>query len=175
MPSTSVLHFIQISLAVSLIYPSKPPKPSHQFSYRDPHICPPLYCFLAILPPKHRPPRFYSLPKIHKLSDTIKVPPLHPIVSHSNSILSLSAQLLDHVLQPLARIYPDYLHNSTDLINILSTFHVSRDVTLVSMDVGQVIPVHSTRGMHQHSSQRNPGSPTLVNYRSKLYHTTISI
>ena len=103
-------------------------------------FCPPLYRFLATPPPKHRPPRFYGLPKIHKLSDTIKVPPLRPIVSHTNSILSRSAQFLDHVLQPLARTYPDYLHNSTDLINILSTFHVSRDVTLVSMDVVKLYP-----------------------------------
>ena len=140
MPSTSVLHFIQISPTISLISPSKPPKPSHQFSYRDPHLLPTTLSFLSHTSSKHRPPRFYSLPKIHKLADTIKVPPLRPIVSHTNSILSRSAQFLDHVLQPLARIYPDYFDNPTDLINILSTFHVSRDVTLVSMDMVKLYP-----------------------------------
>ena len=47
MPSTSVLHFIQISPTVSLIYPSKPSNSSHQFSYRDPHLLPTTLSFLS--------------------------------------------------------------------------------------------------------------------------------
>ena len=100
---------------------------------------PTLYQFL-IPAQKHRPPRFYGLPKIHKLSDSVHTPPLRPIVSHTNSLLSYSAQFIEHVLQPLARSYPDYLQNSTQLINTLSEFQVHESVTLVSMDVINLFP-----------------------------------
>ena len=58
----------------------------------------------------HRPPRFYGLPKVHKNFD--KNPPLRLILAPFCHIP------LDHVLQPLTQSYPDYLQNSTSLINI---------------------------------------------------------
>ena len=85
-------------------------------------------------------PRFYGMPKIHKLSDTITTRPLYPIISHTDSLLSHSAQLIDHMLQPLAKSYPDYLHNSTKLINTLSSFHIDEDAILVSMDIVSLYP-----------------------------------
>ena len=58
---------------------------------------------------KHRIPKLYGIPKIHKACTPTGVPPLRPIISHNDSILSHSAQFIDHVLQPLARVYPDYI------------------------------------------------------------------
>lgn len=98
-----------------------------------------LYCHL--LPEataKYRTPRFYGLPKIHKPHH--RIPPVRPIVSQTNSLLSLTAKFLDHVLQPLARSYPDYLHNSTCLINILSNMTIPKDATLITMDVVNLFP-----------------------------------
>ena len=39
-------------------------------------------------------PSFYGLPKIHKPPDQKGIPPLRPIVSHSNTLLSNTAQFL---------------------------------------------------------------------------------
>jgi hypothetical protein len=98
-----------------------------------------LYNFL--LPPKqHRIPRFYGLPKVHKSPSENGIPPLRPIVSHTNSLLSSSAKFIDHVLQPLARAYPDYLHNSTQLLQILTTMYITQDVLLISMDIISLFP-----------------------------------
>lgn len=93
-----------------------------------------LYKFL--LPPKeHRIPQFYGLPKIHKTPSSKGIPPLRPIISHTNSLLSYSAKFIDHVLQPIARSYTDYLHNSTQLLQILANLHTTDDILLVSMDI----------------------------------------
>ena len=72
-----------------------------------------VYRFLNKGPPHPRIPQFYGIPKIHK--KYIKLPPMCPIISQSSSLLSPSAQFIDHVLQPLAMSYPDYIQNSTAL------------------------------------------------------------
>ena len=56
---------------------------------------------------KHRIPQFYGIPKIHKRFTTVL--PIRPIISRSNSLLSHTAQLIDHVLQPLSQSYSDDL------------------------------------------------------------------
>ena len=86
----------------------------------------------------HRIPQFYGIPKIHK--KFIKLPPIRPIVSHSNSLLSHTAQFIDHVLQPLAQSYPDYLKNSNSLIKTLNNFIVPEDIILVTIDVTSLYP-----------------------------------
>ncbi len=97
--------------------------------------------YKILLPPKiHRIPRFYGLPKLHKTPNEKGLPPLRPIVSHTNSLLSNSAKFIDHVLQPLARSYPDYLHNSTTLISTLSTTQIQNETILISMDVNNLFP-----------------------------------
>ena len=83
-------------------------------------------------------PQFYGLPKIHK--SFVTVPPIRPIVSQCNSLLSTTAKFLDHILQPLAKSYPDYLHNSTSLINILENTTLSRNTILVSLDIVSLFP-----------------------------------
>ena len=54
--------------------------------------------------------------------------------------LTPSAKLIDHILQPLARAYDDYLHNSTSLIKILDDLHIPDDAILVSIDVANLFP-----------------------------------
>ena len=94
-----------------------------------------------LLPHKdHRIPRFYGSPKIHKPTSSNVIPPIRPIVFHTNSFLSHSAQFLDHVLQPIARSYPDYLHYSTDLILKLSKLQIKQEITLISIDVISLYP-----------------------------------
>lgn len=88
----------------------------------------------------HTIPKFYGLPKIHKPLTASTIPPIRPIVSHHNSLLSHSAQQIDHVLQPLGRSCPDYLHNSTSLIEMLSSLNVPKNTILVTLDVISIYP-----------------------------------
>lgn len=71
----------------------------------------PLYSYMQPKPKHSRIPQFYGIPKIHKEFELL--PPIRPIVAHTQSILSPTAHLIDHVLQPLAQSYPDYIQNST--------------------------------------------------------------
>lgn len=89
---------------------------------------------------KHQIPRFYGLPNIHKPPNSNSIPPVRPIISHSNSLLTPSVKFLDHILQPLARSYSDYLHNSTSLIKTLATFKVPHNSLLVSLDIVNLFP-----------------------------------
>ena len=88
----------------------------------------------------HRIPRFYGLPKIHKLTAETDIPPVRPNISHINSLLSNSARFIDHCLQPLAKYYPDYLENSTELIRKLSAFHITENISLVTMNIVSLYP-----------------------------------
>jgi hypothetical protein len=56
------------------------------------------------------------------------------------SILSPTARFIDHVLQPLAQSYPDYLHNSTTLSCTLQDLTVPDHAILVSIDVESLYP-----------------------------------
>ena len=97
-----------------------------------------LYSFLRDGPRQPRTPHFYGIPKIHKTFQ--KLPPMRPIVSQTSSILSHTAQFIDYILQPLARSYPDYLHNSTGLSLVLQDLSVPDDALLVSIDVVSLYP-----------------------------------
>ena len=61
-------------------------------------------------------------------------------MSHSNSLLSSTAGFLDHVLQPSAQSYPDFLRNSTELVNILENITVPEETILVTLDVISLYP-----------------------------------
>lgn len=87
---------------------------------------------------QYRTPRFYGLPKIHK--QFINFPPIRPIVSQTDCILSITAKFLDYCLQPLAQQYEDYLHNSTHLINTLESFNIPNDTLLVTLDIVNLFP-----------------------------------
>ena len=97
-----------------------------------------LYTHLCPSTRKTRIPQFYGIPKLHK--HFTDLPPLRPIVSHTTSLLSPTAQFIDHVLQPLARVYPDYLHNSTSLVLLLQHLTVPADAVLVTIDVQSLYP-----------------------------------
>ena len=97
-----------------------------------------LYKHLASIPRHTRIPQFYGILKIHK--NYLHLPPLRPIISQTMSRLTPSAKLVDHVLQPLAQTYPDYLHNSTSLVLLLEDVYVPDDAILVSIDVISLYP-----------------------------------
>ena len=97
-----------------------------------------LYLFLQPKPNHTLVPKFYGIPKIHKQYDTL--PPMTPIVAHNNSLLNPTPKLLDHLLQPIAQAYPDYLHNSTSLSLSLETLTVPDSTILVSIDVDSLYP-----------------------------------
>ena len=84
-------------------------------------------------------PKFYGLPKIHKC-DNRRLPLLRPIISHHNTLLSHTAHFIDHVLQPLAQSFTDYLKNSTQLITELECLSVSEDIILVTLDIVNLYP-----------------------------------
>ena len=87
---------------------------------------------------KTRTPLFYGLLKIHKTFTDL--PPLRPIVSQTNSLLSPTAKLIDYILQPIASSYPDYLHNSTALSLILQQTYIPDNAILVTIDVTSLYP-----------------------------------
>ena len=89
---------------------------------------------------QHQIPKLYGLPKLHKPLNNNGIPPIRPIISHSNSLLSHTAQFINHVLQPLAQHYEDYIKNSTDLIIYLEEFTATEDIILVTLDVKSPIP-----------------------------------
>lgn len=87
---------------------------------------------------KSQIPQLYGIPKVHK--KFANFPPIRPIVSQTNALLGPSARFLDHVLQPLAQSYPDYLHNSTALSLQLQELTVNDDTLLVTIDVENLYP-----------------------------------
>ena len=97
----------------------------------------PLYLFLQPTH-KHRTPQFYGIPKIHK--HFTQVPPIRPIVSHTNSLLSPTAKFIDHILQPLAQLYKDCIQNSTSLILQLEDLTIPDNAILVSIDIESLYP-----------------------------------
>ncbi len=97
-----------------------------------------LYNFLSPDQKRSQIPRFYGIPKVHKSYEFL--PPIRPIVSHSNSQLSPSAHFIDHVLQPIARSYEDYLHNSTALLRTLQDFPIPDNAILVTIDIESLYP-----------------------------------
>ncbi|XP_064393306.1 uncharacterized protein LOC135340830 [Halichondria panicea] len=83
-------------------------------------------------------PQFYGIPKIHKQFK--KLPPVRPIVANCNSPLTPASKLLDHVLQPLAQTYEDYLQNSACLSLILEDLQIPDNALLVAIDVNSLYP-----------------------------------
>ena len=66
--------------------------------------------------------------------------------SQANSIpvqlsITPTAKFIDHVLQPLAQSYPDYLHNSIVLSLLLQSLSIPDDAILVTLDVNSLYPL----------------------------------
>ena len=66
-------------------------------------------CLYQYLQPtqEHMTPKFYGLPKIHKPPNEDGIPPIRPIISHTDSLLLRTARFIDHVLQPQAQSFSD--------------------------------------------------------------------
>ena len=122
---------------------------------------------------KHRIPKFYGLPKVHKQFD--KIPPLRPVVSHSNSLLSTTAKFLDFILQPIAKSYPDYLNNSTELINILSNLSITTDVVLVTMDIVNLYPSIPQQGCLEVINEELQTHHSLLMFNPNLITNLLSL
>ena len=97
-----------------------------------------LYLYLQPQSTDTQIPKFYGIPKIHKKYHTL--PPMRPIVANNNSPLTPTARFLDHILQPVACTYPDYLHNSASLSLQLETLEVPKTAILFSVDVDSLYP-----------------------------------
>ncbi len=123
-----------------------------------------------------QPPKFYGIPKIHK--SFTHLPPVRPIVSHSNSILSPSAHFIDHVLQPIAKSYPDYLQNSTSLAFTLQDLRIPDESILVTIDVQSLYPsipqTECLEIIYQEIHTRNKLLITHPNLVIQLLHTNIN-
>ena len=147
-----------------------------QFKEELKHINPRLYTYL--LPPKHskETPKFYGLPKVHK--EYIKLPPMRPIISQSCSPLMPSARFIDHVLQPLAQSYTDYLKNSTSLILQLKDMYIPEDAVLVTVDVKDLYPsipqTECLRIIYQEMLERRYLILADTNLIIKLLHANIN-
>ena len=127
-------------------------------------------------PDHSRIPQFYGIPKIHK--KFTRVPPVRPIVSQCNSPLYPTARFIDHVLQPIAQSYPDYLHNSTSLSILLQNLTVPDDALLVTLDVSNLYPSIPQTDMLQtiyqemvHNRHLLPFDPNMI---IRLLHTNIN-
>ena len=135
-----------------------------------------LETYLSEGPQHPRIPQFYGIPKMHKKFQHL--PPMRPIVSQSSSLLSPSTQFIDHVLQPLANIYPDYIPNSTALILRLQDLVVPDDAILVTVDVTNLYPsipqseclniIHTEMHKHSHLFTFDP------NFITRLLHININ-
>ena len=89
-----------------------------------------------------------------------------------------SVRFLDHVLQPLAQSYPDYLHNSTDLSRLLQDLQVPDNAILVTIDVTSLYPsipqtdclnkIYTEMCHHPHLMSFDP------NFIIRLLHTNIN-
>uniref|UniRef100_A0A1X7U504 Reverse transcriptase domain-containing protein n=1 Tax=Amphimedon queenslandica TaxID=400682 RepID=A0A1X7U504_AMPQE len=88
----------------------------------------------------HQIPKLYGLPKIHKLLNSECIPPVRPIVSHSSSLLSNTAHLIDHALQPLVQSYEDFLKNSTQLVTEPESITIPDNTLLITLDVCNLYP-----------------------------------
>lgn len=85
-----------------------------------------------LVPAAPRIPAIYHLPKIHK--DPLK-PPGRPIVSGIDSITSQIGRYIDYYLQPLVKLTPSYLKDTTSTIQLLEGIDIKGDYLLATVDV----------------------------------------
>ena len=116
------------------------------------------------------------IPKIYKTFT--KLPPVRPIVSQCNSVPTPTAKFIDHALQPVAQLYPHYLHNSTSPLMLLWNLTVPDDAVLVRMYVSNLYPsipqtdmlqtIYDEMCQHRHLL---PFDPNLIIH---LLHTNVN-
>ena len=90
-------------------------------------------------------PRFYGLPKVHKVSV-----PLRPIVSFINSPMNNLSKLLSRILSSLLVNHYSVVCNSKELVDYIKNFAISENEILVSFDVVSLftsVPVDKALGL----------------------------
>ena len=138
----------------------------------------PTRLFNFLLPSSHNNqiPKFYGLPKIHKTFK--KLPPMRPIVAQTSSPLTPSARFIDHVLQPLAQSYNDYIKNSTHLILRLKDMDIPENSVLVTIDVESLYPsipqTECLKIIYEQMQERRHLILTDPNLIIKLLHININ-
>ena len=81
-------------------------------------------------PTGYVPPKFYGLPKIHKL-DT----PLRPVVSSCGSVTYGVAKELTKILKPLVGKSPHYINSTHDFVEQVKHINLAPGECLSSYDV----------------------------------------
>jgi hypothetical protein len=123
--------------------------------------------FKFLYNPEHKPrmPKFYTLPKIHKIKEhligldplnptldpTIRIPG-RPIVAQCGGPTEKAGRFLDYFLVPIVKSEPMYLLDSKELLGILETEQFPEDILILTYDVTSMYSnmphdelIHSTR------------------------------
>ena len=118
--------------------------------------------WLSLTPNPPRIPVFYTLTKIHK-----PTPVGRPIISGCDGPTERISAFVDHFLQPIAKIQPSYLKDTTDFINFIEKTKLPSNIILVSMDVTSLytnIPqeegITTVCEAYEEFHQGNPPIPT---------------
>ena len=75
-------------------------------------------------------PKFYGLPKIHKLGT-----PLRPIVSSIGTVTYQTSKEVARILKPLVGRSPHHVKNTKDFIDQIKGIHLGKDQCMMSYDV----------------------------------------
>ena len=86
--------------------------------------------YKQLYPTNDQPPRFYGLPKVHKVGY-----PLRPIVSSIGTITYGCAQYLAKILSPLVGKTPYHVKNSVDFVEVICGQTLQDDEEMRSFDV----------------------------------------
>jgi len=86
----------------------------------------------AMLQTDARLASFYMLPKIHK---SLTNPPGRPIMSGNGHPTEWISAWLDKKLQPIVQSLPTYLKDTTHLLQMLKTIHITPNTRIISLDV----------------------------------------
>ena len=80
-----------------------------------------------------KPPKFYTLPKIHKDNN-----PGHPVITSIGCHTANISKYVDHHLQEYVTKLPSYVKDTTDFINKIKDVKVPDHAILVTMDVSSL-------------------------------------
>ena len=75
-------------------------------------------------------PKFYGLPKIHKLGM-----PLRPTVSNTGTVIYQTSKEVARILKPLVGRSPHHVKNTQDFIDQIKGIHLGQDQGMMSYDV----------------------------------------
>ena len=109
-------------------------------------------------------PKFYGLPKIHKLGI-----PLRPIVSGTGTVTYSTAKELAKILKPLVGRSAHHVHNTKDFVEDLKDIRLQQGECIISYDVTALftsMPIQPVVNIIQHK---------LANDKDLQQRTTLSL